>query len=162
MSPLPAAATCSTEWRWEMRRNCRLTPRQLLAGYAALCGFHAVLSLLFWRWGVPLVAPFAALEMMALGAALLAYARHAADRECIVLQPGRLVVEQQVGARLHRTEFDTAWVRVQPPRGPRELLTLAGPGVELRLGRHVRAPLRRAVALELRQALARLERAALG
>lgn len=142
---------------WDLKRNCRLSPRQMAAGYAALCAFHFLLALAFWQRGATLVAPFALLEVLAVGAALLCHARHAGDRDRITLwrADGRLVVEQFDGPRLQRTELEASWVRVQPPAAPQDLVALAERGaVRVRVGRHVTPVLRRRLAQELRQALA--------
>src|SRR3954471_7842284 len=90
---------------WFLKRNCSVTPAQLGWFYASLCVVSLGIGALFWTQGATLILPFAWLELGAVGLALLAYARHAADSERISLQDRRLVVELESGGQLHRTEF---------------------------------------------------------
>ncbi len=90
---------------------------------------------------------------MAVGAAFLVYARHAADGEKISLQGGRLVVEFEHGGQLEREVFNPAWVRVEPKSGDRSLIEVSGQGRSIKVGRFVRPELRPALAQEIRMAL---------
>ncbi|HEY0823287.1 MAG TPA: DUF2244 domain-containing protein, partial [Ramlibacter sp.] len=92
-------------------------------------------------------------ELVAVGAAFVAYARHAADREHILLQGRRLVVELENAGRLERAEFDREWVRVEPAVGDHSLIEVSGQGRRVVVGRYVRPELRPALARELRRAL---------
>ena len=141
--------------RWLMKRNCSVAPRQLLGFYLSLCLLVLVIGAFFWMRGAPLVLPFAGAELIAVGAALLVYARHAADRESMVLRPGRFTVECTLGRRTEQVEFTPAWVRVEPQRGDGSLIELSGEGRRAAVGRFVRPELRRALADELRAALRR-------
>lgn len=140
---------------WQLRRNCSLAPRQLLAVYLSLCAVSLVIAGMFWWHGARLVLPFASAELLVLGVALLCYARHATDGESIRLAGGRLTVEQQVGSRAQRVEFAPAWVRIEPEFGDRSLVELSGQGRRVVVGRHVRPELRRQLADELRWAVRR-------
>ncbi|WP_157271855.1 DUF2244 domain-containing protein [Azohydromonas aeria] len=143
---------------WHSRRNCRLTPRQLGACFAAVCAFHLLLALAFWALGFPLISLFAGIEVAALAAALVVHARHACDRETITLAADRLCVEQHCGARVRRIELPAAWVRVQPEgAGPSALVRLSAGGQSVRVGRHLCAAQRPLMARELRHALARAQ-----
>lgn len=148
----------SGEWsvQWLLKRNCSLSPRQVLSCYVALSIVSLGIGLLFWIYGARLVMPFAWLEVAALGAALLCYARHAADAEVIRLQRGRLVVEHACGRRVERVEFAPCWVRVGRAQGNGSLIELSGEGRRIAVGRFVRPELRRALADELRAALRRV------
>lgn len=135
---------------WLLKRNCSLTPQQLLAVYASLCVISLGIATYFWVNGATLVMPFAWAELLVVGAALLMYARHAADRELITLQSGRLVVEHLHGGRIERAEFQPDWVRVEPRRDDRSLIELSGQGNVIAVGRYVRPELRPALADEFR------------
>lgn len=143
----------SVSIEWLLKRNCSLSPRQLLAVYASLCVISLGIATYFWWNGATLVMPFAWVELLAVGAALLFYARHASDRECIALQPGRLTVEHLSGGRVERAEFLPDWVRVEPRDDDRSLIELSGQGHMIAVGRYVRPELRRALAEEFRVAL---------
>ena len=138
-----------------MKRNCSVAPRQLLAFYLSLCLLALAIGAIFWTRGAPFVLPFAGAELLAVGAALLVHARHAADRESLVLRPGRFTVVCTLGRRTEQVEFAPAWVRVEPRHGDGSLIELSGEGRRAAVGRFVRPELRRALADELRAALRR-------
>lgn len=141
--------------QWLLKRNCSTTPHQMMGFYASLCAVSLVIGVFFWAQGATLVMPFAWLEIVAVGAALLVYSRHATDSERIRLQPGRLTVEHVSGRHVERVEFSPAWVRVEPEHGDRSLIELSGQGQCIAVGRFVRPELRRQLANELRWALRR-------
>ncbi|MEO7057701.1 MAG: DUF2244 domain-containing protein [Caldimonas sp.] len=141
--------------QWLLKRNCSISPTQLLVFFATLCAISFVIAAIFWAHGAPLVAPFAGLELCAVGLALAVYARHAADYERMLLRPGRLTVECVNGSRTDSIEFSPAWVRVEPSTADRSLIELSGEGKRVAVGRFVRPELRRALADELRVALRR-------
>ncbi len=141
--------------QWLLKRNCSATPRQMIGFYASLCALSLVIGGFFWMQGATLVVPFAWLELVAVGAALLIYSRHAADNERIRLKPGRLTVEHVSGPHVERAEFAPAWVRIEPEHGERSLIELSGQGQRIAVGRFVRPELRRQLADELRWALRR-------
>lgn len=138
---------------WLLKRNCSLTPSQLIYFYVSLCAVSLGIAAFFWSMGATLVMPFAWLELAAVGVALLVYARHAGDGEKIVLHEGRLVVELEVAGRTRRSEFNSQWVRVEPVRGDGSLISVSGQGHSVSVGRHVRPELRPALAREIRRAL---------
>jgi uncharacterized membrane protein len=141
--------------QWLLKRNCSMAPRQLLAFYLSLCVVSLGVAGLCWSLGATLVMPFAWLELAAVGAALLVYARHATDCERIGLAGGRLVVERACGRHIERAEFDPEWVRIEPVRVDRALIELSGQGQHIAVGRFVRPEMRSALADELRRALRR-------
>ena len=141
--------------QWLLKRNCSATPRQMLGFYASLCGLSLLIGTFFWVQGATLVMPFAWLELLAVGAALVVYTRHATDSERIRLQRGRLMVEHVSGGRIERAEFAPAWVRVEPEHGDRSLIELSGQGQHISVGRFVRPEQRRQLADELRWTLRR-------
>ena len=146
--------------QWLLRRNCSMTPLQLAAFYLSFCAWSLAVAGAFWWRGATLVMPFASVELIAVGAALFVYARHASDRERVVLKPGRLTVECTLGSRTDQVEFAPAWVRVEPAHGDRSLIEISGEGKRVAVGRFVRPELRRALADELRAALRRCGMAA--
>lgn len=147
---------------WHLRRNCSISPRQLILFYLSLCGVSLGIASLFWWGGAPFVMPFAGLELLAVGAALLVYARHATDRESLLLQPGVLTVERTVGPRTLAVELSADWVRVEPAHGDRSLIELSDRGRKVEVGRFVRPELRRALADELRWSLRRRQHGSRG
>jgi uncharacterized membrane protein len=138
---------------WRLRRNCSVTPAQLGILYASLCVLSLGVAGFFWTQGATLVLPFAALELLGVGAAFLVYARHAADGERVWLMGRALVVEQETAGRLKRCEFARDWVQVEAARGAPSLIEVRGGGQAVHIGRHLRAELRPVLAREIRQAL---------
>lgn len=161
-----AAAAAVVAWRfaraldggavglqWVLKRNCSITPTQLFGTYLALCAVSLTIALGFtWQGASPVLA-FAAIELLLVGAALLVYARHAADQERITLADGALSVEHQRGQQTERTQFRAAWVRVEPRHGEGSLVELSGDGRQSFVGRYLRPEMRTPLAQELRAAL---------
>ncbi len=139
--------------QWVLKRNCSLTPTQLFGTYLALCVVSLTIALGFtWHGASPVVA-FAGIELLLVGAALLVYARHAADQERITLANGALSVEHQRGPQVVCTQFRAAWVRVEPRHGEGSLVELSGDGRQSFVGRYLRPEMRTPLAQELRTAL---------
>ena len=139
--------------QWLLKRNCSVTPAQLMALFMSISVVSLGIATFFWFQGATLVMPFAWVELMAVGAAFTVYARHARDGEKISLQGGQLVVELETAGRLQRAEFNCEWVRVEPKDGDGSLIEVSGQGRTIRVGRHVRPELRPALAREIRYAL---------
>jgi uncharacterized membrane protein len=138
---------------WVLKRNCSISPRQLMAFYASLCVVSLGIASFFWVHGATLVMPFTWVELLAVGVALVAYGRHAADRERIALQQGRLTVENRFGGRVEHAEFQSDRVRVEPQHDDLSLIELSGQGRSVCVGRYVRPELRRQLAEEFRAVL---------
>lgn len=149
-----------SEWsvEWLLKRNCSMAPQQLFALFGALCVLSLTIASYFWLQGATVIMAFAWLELAAVGAALLVYARHAADQENIALRKGRLTVAHTSGNTVETAEFAPEWVSVEPVTGDESLIEVFGQGRRIQVGRFVRPELRRQLANELRLAvrLARL------
>ena len=141
--------------QWLIKRNCSISPRQLATVYAGLCLLALGIAGIFYLQGVPFILAFAGLELLLVGLALLAFARHAGDRETLTLVGRSMQVEQCFGRRVARTEFVTDWLTVEPAAGQNSLVQLVGQGQSVRVGRFLRPELRAALARELRLALRR-------
>ena len=120
---------------------------------ASLCAVSLGIGILFWMQGAPLVLPFAALEVMALGLAFFVYARHASDGEKILLSGPELIVEVETGGKRERVRFLSHWVRVEPRTDNRSLIEVSGQGRSIDVGRFVRPEMRPILAREIRRAL---------
>jgi len=155
-------AKARTPWSvaWVFKRNSSLAPRQVMWFYASLCVLSLGLAGIFWLRGATMVMPFAWIEMLLVGAALLVYARHAADSERIDLREDRLTVENTSGSRVERVAFNPGWLRVEPRHGDRSLIELSGQGRRISVGRFVRPELRVQLADELRWSLRRWQQRA--
>ena len=141
--------------QWRLLRNCSITPRQVGLMYASLCAVSLLIGVFFFAYGATLVLAFTGFELFAVGLALLAFARHAADQETLTLIGRSLQVEQSFGSRVARTDFSADWLTVEPAAGQGSLVELSGRGQRVQVGRFLRPELRGAFARELRQALRR-------
>ena len=139
--------------RWDLVRNCSITPRQFAALYGSLCIISTGIGVGFWWQGATLVASFAVLELVVVGIAFLLYARHATDGERLRLAQDQFEVEIERAGTVTRTVFQRHWVRVQPPADGSALIELSGQGQTVFLGRHLRPELRDGLAKELVGAL---------
>lgn len=133
---------------WMMRKNCSASPSQVLAFYGSVSALSLAFAVVFAMRGLWMVLPFSLIESLVLGVALLYYAKHALDRECVRLQPGRLSVEVVIADKVMRYEFDAAHARLEWDR-EHDLVWLCSPNQRLRLGKHLTAGLRRRFAQEL-------------
>lgn len=133
-----------------LKRNCSLSPAGLAGVFVALAAVVLAVGAAFAVAGAWLVLPFAGLEVMALAAAYLAYARRAADYERIELAAGRLTVEVADAQRMSRYEMEARRARVCLEK---ERVVLRGAGEELQLGRHLDAERRVEFAAELQKRL---------
>jgi uncharacterized membrane protein len=138
---------------WDIRRNCSLSPRQLLLSYSVLCGLSLAVASVLWWHGARMVMPFAWLELLAVGAAMLVYARHACDHEHIALRGDRLSVDRELGSKVEHVEFVPQWVRVGGASGEQSLVELSGQGRCIAVGRFMPPQRRPQLAEELRRAL---------
>lgn len=138
---------------WHLRRNCSITPVQLGGLYASLCAVSLGIASYFWLQGATLVMPFALLEVVAVGAAFVLYARHAVDSERIAFTGSQLVVELDRAGKTERVEFNPAWLRIEPSADERSLVELSAQGRSVRIGRFLRPELRPDLAKEIRAAV---------
>ena len=137
-----------------LRRNCSITPRGALAAFA-LCGAISLVIGIVFAWaGAWMILPFVGVEIMALAAALVAFARHTGDYEALSCRDGRLVLEARYGSRRERREWNAAWVRVGEWRSRSGYrLELVVHGAAFEVGRHLDDVRRGALALRLKEAL---------
>jgi uncharacterized membrane protein len=141
-----------------LQRNCSMTPRQVARAYALLCTLSLSVALAFLLQGFWMVLAFSLLELSCVGLALLLYARHALDRERIVLSNDCLLVECVRAEVRSQSRLDPLRTRVLTADAAlggarRTLITLESRGVCIEVGRFVSEAQRRQVARELRFAL---------
>lgn len=121
-----------------VKRNCSISPAGLLAVFSVLALVSLGIGVAFAFAGAWLVLPFAGLEVAVLAVAFLVTARHAADREQIVIEGRRLQVEVVSGRTQERMECDArlARVAVERSRFGSPQVWINAPGRRLELGRH--------------------------
>ncbi len=142
-------ATCE----WILKKNCSITPRQLLKAYAALCGASFLVALYFLLHGAWVVMVFAVLEMTAVAAAFLYAGRHATDSERIVLSEAELTVELVWAESVRQYRMNPWHTRIVMPVMKHGLIGLEAHGDRVEVGRFLTERKRQAFAKELRQEL---------
>lgn len=141
-------------WRWCLRRNGALTPRQWVVAFVVACVAVLAVAGLFAALGAVLVLPFAALELVVVVLAFAWMAHHAADREVLELDAETLHVERHCGRRCTHVRLPRTRVRVWPPQGGQTLVALQAGAQRVEVGQHVPPLLRRQLAQELQWTLA--------
>ena len=139
---------------WLVRRNCSLTPRQTMFAWIALLFISLAVGLFFTLQGAWYVLVFSVLEMSAVTAAFVVYSRHATDFDRIVHENGMLFVEKVRGGQVEFTQLDPYWLRIVPPAPRRDPIRLVARDVTVDVGTWLPDSERRALARELREALA--------
>lgn len=149
---------------WTLKRNCSLSPGQ----FASVLGSLAVVSIgvasIFAYSGAWWILVFAFVEVAALMAAFVVYARHAGDYERIVVSPDALIIEFNSGNHVLRRQAHPAVARVEFPcpesrRGGDSLIGLAVAGEAVKVGRFVPRLRRESLAQEIRTHLLAASRA---
>ena len=136
-----------------LSRNCALTPRQVGAFYLSLVVVSVVIATVFLIRGAWMVLPFSLIEMAAVGAALLVYARHAVDCERISLVSDALMIESIDGNTRSLIRVDPHAARVVVEARRRGAVWVVAGGERIAVGRFVCEHERRRFARELRVAL---------
>lgn len=139
---------------WILRRNCSISPRQLITVYTALCITSLSIAMVFALHGAWYILGFAILEMLAVGIAFFLYARHANDRERIELADDCLLVELIQSERIRRFRLDPRTTRVASPESRHALVALEARDCKVEVGRFLTEWKRRQLALELQSELA--------
>lgn len=138
---------------WLLKRNCSISPRQLMLAYSGLCIASLAIALAFAWHGVWAVLGFAVLELGVVGCALLYYARHATDNERIVLHDNSLLVELTQGGKVRCFTLMRHGIRLQPSTAQRGMIRLESSGTGVEVGRYLTARKRHELLLELRHEL---------
>lgn len=139
--------------QWLLRRNCSLSPRQMGAAFAVLCLMSLTVAAIFIALGVWAILLFTVLELAAVAAAFLCYARHAADYELIVLSQGSLLVRTVLGGREAQVRLDPDFIRIEMPRRHGDLIHLRTREAAVAVGYFATEKKRRELADELRREL---------
>jgi uncharacterized membrane protein len=120
-------------------------------GLMCLLSFSVATGFVLVGWWQVLI--FTVLEMTAVAAAFLYYARHARDYERIRLVQGQLLVERASAGNIKRCQLELYHLRLEVPQRPGDLIYLKARDVEVAIGHHTPLGQRRALARELRHEL---------
>lgn len=135
---------------WKMRRNCALTPKQLLKFYLGLVFLSATVATGFLLVGVKMILIFTAIEITAVTVGFLVYCRHALDFEEIEIQGTRLIVRKFIAYKETAVEFNTRWVRFSQPKENSKVFFIEQTGQSVELGQFIRREQFKGLIAELR------------
>ena len=124
--------------RWQMRRNCALTPRQLLQFYIALVCLSLIVATGFFLAGVWMIPIFTALELSAVTLGFLIYCRHALDCETIEIDGNNLTIKKFIGYKESIYEFNTQWAKIEPPAQGQKVFVISQSDQRVELGQFLR------------------------
>ncbi|MCD6671307.1 MAG: DUF2244 domain-containing protein [Burkholderiaceae bacterium] len=139
--------------QWLLRRNCALRPWQLAAWFSTVSLAALAIAAVCAAGGAWIVIPFAIAEAIAVAAAFMVYARHAADYERIEATSDGLVVECGHGSRVDRFEHGGRPVRVEYDAKAREPIRLVAGAETIAIGRYVPDDCKTVLVQQLRGAL---------
>ena len=121
-----------------MRRNCALTPKQLLKFYIALVCLSVTVGAGFFLAGVWVIPIFTALELSAVTLGFLIYCRHALDCETIEIDGKRLVIKKFIGYKELVYEFNTQWAKIELPSEGSKVFHISQSHQRVELGQFLR------------------------
>jgi uncharacterized membrane protein len=135
-----------------LKRNCSISPQALARILILLAAVSLGIGIGFALQGAWMILPFAGVEVIALAAAFVLHARHAADYERISADRERVWVEVRDGEGTRVCQLERRWLRVD--EGSDGRVALAARGTEVEIGRHMDAARRHELAAALRRRLA--------
>ena len=121
-----------------MRRNCALTPKQLLKFYIALVCLSVTVATGFFLAGVWVILIFTALELSAVTLGFLIYCRHALDCETIEINGNHLIVKKFIGYKETVYEFNTQWAKIESPLEGAKVFHISQSNLRVELGQFLR------------------------
>ncbi len=139
--------------RWQMRRNCALTPKQLLQFYIVLVCLSLIVAIGFFLAGVWMIPIFTALELSAVTLGFLIYCRHALDCETIEIEGKRLIVKKFIGYKETVFEFNTQWAKIEPPIETSKTFQIRQSDLRVELGQFIRQEQQLALIAQVRACL---------
>ena len=141
--------------QWVFRRNCSLSPKQLLQWYLSICFITLVVATGFLLAGFWIVLPFAGIELLLVGMAFVVYARHAGDYEMIELQQNQLILVLADGTELTRLQWSPQWAKLSYNGKYKAPLLFSHRGQQVKIGKFIAEKDKSALHRELKAALAR-------
>lgn len=139
--------------RWQMRRNCALTPKELLQFYIALVCLSLIVATGFWLAGVWMIPVFTGLELTAVTIGFLIYCRHALDCETIEVDGKCLKVKKFIGYKETVYEFNTQWVKIEPPTEGAKTFHIRQSDLQVEIGQFLRYEQQLALIAQVRACL---------
>ena len=124
--------------RWQMRRNCALTPTQLFNFYLALVCLSLIVATGFFLVGVWVVLIFTGIEIAAVTVGFLIYCQHALDHETIEINDKHVLVKKFIGQKETLYQLNAEWVKLEPPVAGSKTFTIRQADLRVELGQFIR------------------------
>ena len=121
-----------------MRRNCALTPKQLLQFYIVLVCLSVIVATGFFLAGVWVIPIFTVLELSAVTLGFFIYCRHALDCETIEIDGKSLIVKKFIGYKETVYEFNTQWAKIELPPEGSKVFHISQSSLRVELGQFLR------------------------
>jgi len=139
--------------RWQMRRNCALSPKQLLRFYIVLVCLSLIVATGFFLAGVWMIPIFTALELSAVTIGFFIYCRHALDSETIEIEGKRLLVKKFIGYKESLYEFNAQWAKIEQLAEDAKIFNISQSNMSVELGQFIKPEQQIVLIQELRQYL---------
>jgi len=139
--------------RWQMRRNCALTPKQLLQFYIVLVCLSLIVGVGFLLAGVWVIPIFTVIELSAVTVGFLIYCRHALDCETIEIDGKRLLVKKFIGYKETLYEFNAQWAKIELPIEGSKIFHISQSNLRVELGQFLRQEQQIALIAQVRACL---------
>ena len=138
---------------WQMRRNCALTPKQLLQFYIVLVCLSIIVASGFFLAGVWMIPIFTGFELSAVTIGFYIYCRHALDSESIEIEGKRILVKKFIGYKETHYEFNTQWAKIEQLTEDAKTFFICQSNMRIELGQFIRPEQQIALIQELRRYL---------
>jgi len=136
-----------------MRRNCALTPKQLLQFYIVLVCLSLIVGVGFLLAGVWVIPIFTVIELSAVTVGFLIYCRHALDCETIEIDGKRLLVKKFIGYKETLYEFNAQWAKIELPLEGSKIFHISQSNLRVELGQFLRQEQQIALIAQVRACL---------
>jgi uncharacterized membrane protein len=140
-------------WVWQFKRNCSITPFQLMGIFTLLGLVSLVIGVTFFVMGAPLIFPFSCVEIIVLAVAFFYNAAHANDFERLRIEGNKVILELKDGKRESTVELQRSFTKMTSLPHMKNLLLLSQGAREVYFGQHVhqsfREPLLREIRLQI-------------
>jgi uncharacterized membrane protein len=124
-------------WQWHFKRNCSISPRQLICIFGALALISLLIGGVFFFLGAFLVLPFSLLEILVLSIAFYYNAIHAVDYERLKVENNHIIVEQKAGLKETEIALAREFTRVKQLEGKKDLIELIQGEKKALFGHHI-------------------------
>ncbi len=124
-------------WQWHFKRNCSITPKQLIFIFGSLAVISLLIGGVFFLMGAFLILPFSMLEILVLSIAFYYNALHAVDFEKLKIENNQITIEQRKGRIETEIELTRGFTRVKQLVGQKDLIELIQGEKKATFGHHI-------------------------